>query len=41
MKMFLSDNNSGVHHNILEAMVKANEGHVFPYGNDAYTKKPN
>jgi threonine aldolase len=37
--MFLSDNNSGVHPNILGAMVKANEGHVFPYGNDAYTKK--
>ncbi|WP_099190767.1 threonine aldolase family protein [Tepidibacter mesophilus] len=39
MKMFLSDNNSGVHPKIIEAMVKANEEHVFPYGNDVYTKK--
>ena len=39
MKMFLSDNNSGVHPNILGAMVKANKEHVFPYGHDVYTKK--
>lgn len=39
MKMFLSDNNSGVHPNILGAMVNANKEHVFPYGNDVYTKK--
>ncbi|ANU27579.1 threonine aldolase family protein [Planococcus versutus] len=36
-KMFASDNNSGVHPLILEAIVQANQGHVAAYGNDPYT----
>ena len=34
---FASDNNSGVHPNIIEAFKKVNEGHVVGYGNDPYT----
>lgn len=36
-KGFASDNNSGVHPCILEAMSFVNEGHVTAYGNDPYT----
>lgn len=36
---FASDNNSGVHINILKAMETANVGHVVGYGNDFYTHK--
>ncbi len=36
---FASDNNSGVHTNILEAINNANEGHVVGYGNDPYCEK--
>ncbi len=36
---FASDNNSGVHPNILKAMTEANQGHVTGYGDDPYTKK--
>ena len=36
---FASDNNAGVHPQILEALVKVNEGHVVGYGNDIYTQK--
>jgi threonine aldolase len=39
MKGFASDNNSGVHPAILEAMGSANKGHVVGYGNDPYTQK--
>ncbi|PAB57404.1 threonine aldolase family protein [Anaeromicrobium sediminis] len=39
MKMFLSDNNSGVHENILKKIVEANVGHALPYGNCDYTKE--
>ncbi|MBU5438776.1 low specificity L-threonine aldolase [Tissierella sp. MSJ-40] len=39
MKMFMSDNNSGVHSSILEAIVKANVGHDYAYGNDTTTKE--
>ena len=39
MKMFMSDNNSGVHPSILEAVVKANVGHDYAYGNDTTTKE--
>src|SRR5690554_6710440 len=38
MKMFMSDNNSGVHPKIMEAIVKANKGHDYSYGNDTTTK---
>lgn len=37
--MFLSDNNSGVHPKILEAVYNANNGHEPSYGNDKYTKR--
>ena len=39
MKMFMSDNNSGVHPKILEAIINCNFEHEFPYGNDSYSKK--
>jgi len=35
---FASDNNAGVHPSILEAIEKANDGHVIAYGDDAYTE---
>jgi threonine aldolase len=34
---FASDNNAGVHPEILEAIAQANQGHVVAYGDDAYT----
>ncbi len=39
MKMLLSDNNSGVHPKILEAIYECNIGHEPSYGNDKYTEK--
>ncbi len=36
-KGFASDNNAGVHPEILEAMAEVNRGHVVGYGNDPYT----
>jgi len=36
-KGFASDNNAGVHPEILAAMAQANQGHVTGYGNDSYT----
>ncbi len=36
---FASDNNSGVHPEILEAMSAANEGHAVGYGGDELTKQ--
>ncbi|HSJ38344.1 MAG TPA: beta-eliminating lyase-related protein, partial [Planococcus sp. (in: firmicutes)] len=36
-KMFASDNNSGIHPAILEAIAQANDGHVPAYGSDLYT----
>jgi threonine aldolase len=36
---FASDNNSGVHPALLEAISQANQGHVTGYGNDIYTLK--
>ncbi|MGO1468421.1 MAG: threonine aldolase family protein [Tissierella sp.] len=39
MKMFKSDNVSGVHPKIMDAVVAANVGHENPYGNDTYSKK--
>lgn len=38
-KGFASDNNSGVHPAIFEAMQAANTGHVVGYGDDPYTQK--
>ena len=35
---FASDNNAGVHPEIIEALVRANQGHVIAYGADAYTQ---
>jgi threonine aldolase len=34
---FASDNNSGAHPEVLEAIAAANEGHVVAYGDDDYT----
>ncbi|MDR0370445.1 MAG: low specificity L-threonine aldolase [Prevotellaceae bacterium] len=39
MKSFASDNNSGIHPNILRAIERANVGHVIGYGDDPYTKQ--
>ena len=35
---FASDNNAGVHPEILEAIARANDGHVIAYGDDSYTR---
>ncbi|MBN2274388.1 MAG: low specificity L-threonine aldolase [Bacteroidales bacterium] len=34
---FASDNNAGIHPALLDALTKANEGHVIAYGDDLYT----
>jgi len=36
---FASDNNAGVHPQILKAMAAVNEGHVIAYGDDPYTEE--
>ena len=36
---FASDNNSGVHPNILNAMASVNNGHTIAYGDDSYTEE--
>ena len=36
-RSFASDNNAGVHLEIMEAISKANDGHVVAYGDDPYT----
>jgi threonine aldolase len=36
---FASDNNSGIHPEILKAIEKANQGHTVAYGNDPYTER--
>jgi len=38
-KGFASDNNSGVHPAILEAMTSVNNGHTIAYGDDPYTEQ--
>ena len=38
-RSFASDNNSGVHPEILKAISAANEGHVVAYGDDPYTDR--
>src|ERR1700738_4246363 len=35
---FASDNNAGVHPEVLEAIARANQGHVVAYGDDDYTR---
>src|SRR5271167_4036788 len=37
-RSFSSDNNAGVHPEILEAVARANQGHVIAYGDDPYTR---
>lgn len=37
-KSFASDNYSGIHPEVLDAIVRANSGHVGAYGNDPYTQ---
>ena len=39
MRSFASDNNSGVHPNIINAIAEANQDHVVGYGDDPYTEK--
>ncbi|NPV86570.1 MAG: low specificity L-threonine aldolase [Anaerolineae bacterium] len=38
VRSFASDNNSGVHSEILAAIAQVNTGHVVGYGNDPYTQ---
>jgi threonine aldolase len=35
---FASDNNAGVHPEVIEAITRANQGHVVAYGDDPYTR---
>jgi threonine aldolase len=37
VRSFASDNNAGVHPEVLEAIARANHGHVIAYGDDPYT----
>lgn len=37
-RSFASDNNAGIHPDVLEAIARANHGHVVGYGDDPYTK---
>jgi threonine aldolase len=37
-RSFASDNNAGVHPEILDAIARANQGHVVAYGDDSYTR---
>lgn len=36
---FASDNNAGVHPDILKGIIDSNEGHVVGYGDDHYTRQ--
>ncbi|MGO9087271.1 MAG: threonine aldolase family protein [Terriglobales bacterium] len=38
IRSFASDNNAGVHPEVLEAIARANQGHVIAYGDDPYTR---
>ena len=38
MRGFASDNNAGVHPEVIEAIARANQGHVIAYGDDSYTR---
>ena len=37
-RSFASDNNAGVHPEVLEAIARANQGHVIAYGDDSFTR---
>ena len=37
-RSFASDNNAGVHPEILDAIARVNQGHVVAYGDDHYTR---
>lgn len=37
MRSFASDNNSGVHPSVMEAIIKANQNHALGYGDDKWT----
>ena len=37
-RSFASDNNAGVHAEVLQAVAKANQGHAIGYGDDPYTQ---
>lgn len=39
MKSFASDNNSGIHPQIMNELIKANEDHYVSYGDDRHTQK--
>lgn len=39
MRSFASDNNSSVHPQIMEALIKANTDHAFGYGDDPWTEE--
>ncbi|MDR0796095.1 MAG: low specificity L-threonine aldolase [Tannerella sp.] len=39
MKSFASDNNSGVHPRIIQAIIDANQGHALGYGDDNWTEE--
>jgi len=39
IRSFASDNNAGVHAQVLEALARANVGHVVGYGDDPYTAR--
>lgn len=38
-RSFASDNNAGVHPEMMEAIARANDGHVIAYGDDLYTAR--
>lgn len=38
MRGFASDNNAGVHPEVIDAIIRANQGHVIAYGDDPYTR---
>ena len=38
-RSFASDNNAGVHPEVIDAISSANKGHVVAYGDDAYTAR--
>jgi threonine aldolase len=37
-RSFASDNNAGIHREVLEAIARANQGHEVAYGDDPYTR---
>ena len=38
-RSFASDNNAGVHPEMIAAITEANQGHVIAYGDDAFTER--